>query len=43
MSRQRQDLTGRWDGIFNYPRDLPPSPLPAESRILYGDALEQLG
>lgn len=20
-----RDLTGRWDGIFNYPRDLPPT------------------
>jgi len=30
------DLSGRWTGVFNFPRDLPPGPFEAEIRDLAG-------
>ena len=39
MSAGKQDLSGRWSGIFSYPRLLPPTPFDADLRDHLGALL----
>lgn len=39
MGARKLDLSGRWSGIFSYPRLLPPTPFDAELRDHLGTLL----